>query len=87
VRASSEVEPHPRGRPALERGGDSLAWRCAPRAKRRFRPRVVGSTVLVGRWGHQGHGPRRWAVIYLEHVLGLFVFLFFAKVNGFPLVF
>jgi hypothetical protein len=36
VRASSEAEPHPRGRAALERGGDSLARRCAPQAKRSF---------------------------------------------------
>jgi hypothetical protein len=33
---SSKAEPHPRGRPALERDGVSLVWCCAPRAKRSF---------------------------------------------------
>jgi hypothetical protein len=33
---SSEVEPRPRGRLALERGGVLLARCCAPRAKRSF---------------------------------------------------
>jgi hypothetical protein len=70
VRASSEAEPHPRGRPALERGGTSPRGlpalkrgevsfvRCrAPRAKRSFARGRLGLTVLAGRWGRQIHGP------------------------------
>jgi hypothetical protein len=66
----SEAEPHPRGRPTLERGGTSPEEATDPRARRRFasavprplneaefRPRVAGPTVLVGRWGHQRRGP------------------------------
>jgi hypothetical protein len=68
----SEAEPHPRGRPTLERGGTSPEEATDPRARRRFgsavprplneaefRPRVAGPTVLVGRWGHQRRGPCR----------------------------
>jgi hypothetical protein len=89
VRSSSEAEPHPRGRPALERGGNSPEEVTGPRARRRFAgavprpsseeeflPRVAGTTVLVGRWGHQCRGLICRAVIYLKGVLGLFCFLF-----------
>jgi hypothetical protein len=34
ARASSEAEPHPSGRPALERGGTSLKGTSSPRARR-----------------------------------------------------
>jgi hypothetical protein len=34
VRASSEAEPHPKGRPALERSGTSSEGASSPRAKR-----------------------------------------------------
>jgi hypothetical protein len=54
---SSEADPHPRGCPALERGGTSIVWSCAPRAKRSFARGWLGLTVLVGRWGHQDCGP------------------------------
>jgi hypothetical protein len=36
VRASSEAEPHVRGRPALERGRDSPEGATNPRARRRL---------------------------------------------------
>jgi hypothetical protein len=64
VRASSEAESHPRGRPALERGGNSpegatnlramrelVSAPLCPSSEAEFRPRVAGLTVLVGRWG------------------------------------
>jgi hypothetical protein len=54
VRALSEAESRPRGRPALERDGVSLVRRCVPRAKRSFAQGGLGLTVLVGR---QGRGP------------------------------
>jgi hypothetical protein len=57
VQPSSEVELHPRGRPALERDGISIVWRCAPRAKRSFARGWLGLTVLAGRWGRQDRGP------------------------------
>jgi hypothetical protein len=92
VRPSSEAESHPRGRPALERGETSPEGAIGPRARRNltrggdqpsseaeFRPRVAGPTALVGRWGHQGHGPGCWAVMYLKRVLGSFVFCFLRK--------
>jgi hypothetical protein len=91
-RPSSEAEPHPRGRLALERGGTSPEGSTSPRARQRFasavlrpcseaefRLRGAGPTVPVGRWDHQGHGPGRWAVIYLKRVLWLFVFCFLRK--------
>jgi hypothetical protein len=34
MRPSSEAEPHPRGRPSLERGETSLEWVPSPRARR-----------------------------------------------------
>jgi hypothetical protein len=62
MRASSEAESSPRGRPALERGGVSpegrpalkrgrvsLVRRCVPRAKQSFARGGLGLTVLVGR--------------------------------------
>jgi hypothetical protein len=102
VRASSEAEPHPRGRPAIERGGTSPEGATSPRARRRrasvalcpsseaeFHPRVAGPTILAGRWGHQGRGPQLLGRDFLSMFLvGEFVcVLFFAKVNGFPPVF
>jgi hypothetical protein len=75
----SEAEPHPRGRSALERGGTLAEGASSPRARWKlasaalcpssqaeFRPSVAGPAVLVGRWGHQGRGPRRWAMIVLS---------------------
>jgi hypothetical protein len=90
------------GVPPLERGRISPEGVSGPRARRglvsaalrpsseaEFHSRTVGPTALVGHWGHQGRGPGRWDVIYLERVLG-FEFIcvcFFTKENGFPLVF
>jgi hypothetical protein len=69
VRPSSEVEPHPRGCPALERGGTPPEGAASPQARRGFvsvalcpsseavfRLRVARSAALVGRWGNQGRG-------------------------------
>jgi hypothetical protein len=89
---SSEAGPHPRGRPALERGGTSPEGATSPRARRKstgavprpsseaeFCPRVAGLTVLVGRWDHQCCGPSCYAVVYFKRVLGSFVFCFLRK--------
>jgi hypothetical protein len=48
VRASSEAEPHPRGRPALERGGTSPEGAFSPRARRNL---TRGVTSPRARWG------------------------------------
>jgi hypothetical protein len=34
---------------------------------------------LVGRWGHQGRGPGRWAVSYLKRVFRFVCVLFFER--------
>jgi hypothetical protein len=82
IQPPSEAEPHPRGRPALERGGGSSVRHRAPRAKR--------SSARGGR-GQLSGGPLRpfrvvgpW--VYLACVLGLFASLLFAKVSGVSLV-
>jgi hypothetical protein len=67
VRASSEAESHPRGRPALERGGTSPEGATSPRARRslvsvalcpsseaEFRPRVAGANCSGGPLGPPG---------------------------------
>jgi hypothetical protein len=78
---SSEAEPHPMGRPALELGRTSLEGAPIPRARRKF-ARVVlrppersgvlleggWAVCLVGRRGHQGRGPSRWAVSFFLSV-------------------
>jgi hypothetical protein len=73
---SSEVESHPRR--DLTRGGVQpssevglVSATLCPSSEAEFRSRTAEPTALVGRWGHQGRGPGRWAVIYLEGVLGL----------------
>jgi hypothetical protein len=84
VRALSEAEPHPRGRPALERGGVSLVRCYGPRAKRSFARGWLALTVLVGRWGRQVHGPLppgRYCVLCFLSSFALFV-----KEMGFPLI-
>jgi hypothetical protein len=48
IQPSSEVETHPRGHPALERGGVSLV-RCVPLERSRVSPE--------GGWGCQVCGP------------------------------
>jgi hypothetical protein len=45
VRPSSEMEPHPRGRPALERGEVVPGRRRTPRAERSSASRVAGPIV------------------------------------------
>jgi hypothetical protein len=85
VQPSSEAEPYPRGRPALERGGVSLARRCAPSSEVEFRSRAAGPTVLVCRWGHQGRGPLPLGRDCFECVfrfVNSFAFRFFAKVDS-----
>jgi hypothetical protein len=57
IQLSSEAEPHPKGRPALERGGVLLVWCRAPRANLSFARGWLGLIVLVGRWGRQDRGP------------------------------
>jgi hypothetical protein len=67
ARASSEAKPHPRGRPALERGGTSPEGASDPRARRNldsmvlcpsseaeFRPRVAGADCSGGPLGPTG---------------------------------
>jgi hypothetical protein len=84
---SSEVEPHPRGRPTLERGRDSLMWRCTPRAKWSFARGRLGLTILVGRRGRQDCGPPLpsrdcfWARFTF---VSSFVFCLLRKKMGFP---
>jgi hypothetical protein len=67
ARASSEAEPHMRGRPALERGGTSPEGVSSPRARRsfvsavscplseaEFHPRVAGADHSGGPPGPPG---------------------------------
>jgi hypothetical protein len=68
---SSVEEPHPRGRPTLERGGTSILWSCAPRAKWSFARGWLGLTVLVGHRGRQDRGPLLLSRDCLECVLRL----------------
>jgi hypothetical protein len=85
VQPSSEAEPHPRGWPALERGGVSLVLLC-PSSEAEFRPRVAGADCFGGPL----RPPGPWAPA-TEPVIVLGVFyaceficvLFFAKENGF----
>jgi hypothetical protein len=87
---SSEAESHPRGRssprarrdvtrggvqPSSEAGLVSAALCLSSEAE--FRSRTAEPTALVGRRGHQGRGPDRRTVIYLEGVLGLRIRLCF----------
>jgi hypothetical protein len=93
VRASSEAEPHPRARLALERGGIPPEGVTGPRARRalvsaalrpsneaEFRSRAARPTALVGR------GPSLLGRDRFECVFGLWIHLclFFANVNGPP---
>jgi hypothetical protein len=100
VRPSSEAEPHPRGaigpraRRNLTRGGDQPsgevgACQCSamPLERSGVPPEGDRADCLVGRWGHQGRGPSRWAVSYLKRVLGSFAFCFLRKKVGFPWLF
>jgi hypothetical protein len=70
VRPSSEAEPHPGGRPALERRGTSPQGATGPRASRKFasavmwhsseaefRPRVAGPTVRWAAGATRAVGP------------------------------
>jgi hypothetical protein len=56
VQPSSRVGTHPRGRQALERGGD--LWRGVwPSSEAEARPRGTAASRLVGRYGFLGRGP------------------------------
>jgi hypothetical protein len=84
--ASCEVESHPSGRPALERDGVSLVQRCVPRAKRNFTRGGLGLTILVGR---QGRGLLPLGYHCLGRVLcfeSSFVSYYLRNKIGFPLV-
>jgi hypothetical protein len=71
---SSEVDPHPRGRPALERGEVLPVRRRLPRAKR---------SSTRGCPGRLAGGP--WARGFILPVLlGSFVFVFYEVKRVFP---
>jgi hypothetical protein len=91
----SEVEFHPRGRPALERGGVSPGGASSPRARWSFGVTVSGPSCeaefllrgakagcLLGRWGYPSHGCMRCDL----PLVSLFVILLFCEEMGFFLV-
>jgi hypothetical protein len=102
VQPSSKAEPHPRGRPVLERGGTSLEGASSPRTRRsfvsvvpspsseaEFRLRGAGLTVWRATGAARSVGPCRWAVIVsgVLVVASSFCVLIFAKQSGlFPVV-
>jgi hypothetical protein len=61
VRASSEAEPHPRGRPALKRGGTSPEGASDPRARRSLGGTVVYPLSEAG-FRPRGAGADRFRV-------------------------
>jgi hypothetical protein len=92
---SSEAESRPRGRPALERGGDSPEGASGPRARRSFGvtapgpsseaefcPRGAGAGCLLGRWCHSGRSCMRGSLTLVSS----FAFLLFCEEMGFSLV-
>jgi hypothetical protein len=83
VRASSEVEHHPRGHPTLERGGTSPEGASSPRVRRSLGGRAVYPSSEVG-FRPSGVGAGRLG-FYLEFVRS-FVFRCLQKKMGFPQV-
>jgi hypothetical protein len=86
VRPSSEAELHPRGLPALERGGVSLVRCGAPRAKRSFARGGLGRLSWWVAGATRAVGPCHWAVI-TSSVFWVYEFVcasFFTRENGFP---
>jgi hypothetical protein len=74
VQPPSEAEPHPRGRPALERGGVLPVRHRAPRAKRSSARGWLGR-LSGGLWAR---GFILWVF------LGLFAFVFYEGKRVFP---
>jgi hypothetical protein len=54
AKASSEAEPNPRGRPALERGGTSPEGASSPRARRNLTRGGVQPSSEAGSWWYGG---------------------------------
>jgi hypothetical protein len=77
----SEAEPHPRGQPALERGGVSLVRRCAPRAKRSFARGWLGRLPWWAAGTTRAVGSCHLGCDRFERVLGLRIVcvLFFSE--------
>jgi hypothetical protein len=84
-RPSSEEGPHPRGRPALERGGGLLVWCRAPRAKWSSDRGWLGRQFWWAAGATGAVGPSAGPSFFLKRVLGLFAFCYLRK-SGFSLV-
>jgi hypothetical protein len=85
----------PRVRRNLVRGGaqppsEAEVCPCSAAPLERSRVLLEGgwAVCLVGRWGHQGRGPSRWAVSFVLNVFWVRLhFVFLRKKVGFPWLF